>query len=235
MLTVIAHRGASEYAPENTVAAFDLGLAMGADAIETDIQATADGVLVLLHDSRVDRTTDGQGAIADLAWDSVQNLDAGQKKDPRFAGEKIPTLQAFLDRYAKRCPLYLEIKAPGVESAAFKLVEQHAMLDQVVFTSFHEESVAKVRALASVRVAWTIHAWSAEIAERARSLGAFEVSLPADTISRPLAEEIRVAGFGVRCWRLSDDGLARRAVEAGVDGATVNFPDRLIRIAREYS
>ena len=76
-MIAITHRGASAYAPENTRAAFDLGLELGADALETDLRATRDGVLVLLHDREVDRTTNGHGPLAELAWDEVCQLDAG--------------------------------------------------------------------------------------------------------------------------------------------------------------
>src|SRR5579859_5877640 len=111
-MIVIAHRGASAYAPENTEVAFDQGVALGADALETDVRATRDGVLVLLHDANVDRTTSGNGPVAELTWQEVQQLDAGAWKAARYAGQRVPRLDWFLDRYGAICPLYLEIKAP---------------------------------------------------------------------------------------------------------------------------
>ena len=102
---VLAHRGASGYAPENTFAAFDRAIEMGAPGAETDVRATADGVLVLLHDRTLDRTTDGHGPVAELELAGVQALDAGSWLDPRFAGERIPTADAFLARYGG-CLLY---------------------------------------------------------------------------------------------------------------------------------
>lgn len=113
---VIGHRGAAGHAPENTIAAFDRALAMGVDGVETDIRATRDGVLVLLHDATVDRTTRGSGAVADLTWAELEGLDAGA----RFAGgghpfgvQRIPRLDTFLDRYGGRTSFRLEIKARG--------------------------------------------------------------------------------------------------------------------------
>jgi glycerophosphoryl diester phosphodiesterase len=96
VMLVLAHRGASGYAPENTMAAFALACEMGAPGIETDVQVSRDGVLVLVHDDTVDRTTDGSGAVADLTWDALSRLDAGTWLDARFAGERIVRFDAFL-------------------------------------------------------------------------------------------------------------------------------------------
>jgi len=96
-MLILAHRGASGYAPENTWAAFLLACEMGAGGIETDVQVSTDGVLVLIHDTKVDRTTDGSGAVADLTWAELSRLDAGGWLDARFGDERIVRLGAFLD------------------------------------------------------------------------------------------------------------------------------------------
>src|SRR5690348_10584821 len=101
-MRILAHRGASGYAPENTHAAFELACQMRADAIETDFRLTRDGVLVLVHDERVDRTTDGSGSVSELTWEQLARLDAGAKFRPDFAGERIPRVDEFLDRYVGR-------------------------------------------------------------------------------------------------------------------------------------
>jgi glycerophosphoryl diester phosphodiesterase len=231
-MIVIAHRGASAYAPENTEAAFDLGIAMGADAIETDLRATRDGVIVLLHDARVDRTTDGSGLLNELSWAAVQSLDAGSRKHARFFGQRIPTLASFLDRYGRICPLYLEIKAPGIEEAALALVRERNLLDRVVFTSFNLEWVAKVASLAPVRTCWLVNDWTEAESSLAKTGGLYEVSINIRRVDSDLVEKVRSAGLGVRAWGLKDDDLMRQAVAAGVDGVTIDFPDRLIRLLR---
>src|SRR5262245_52903123 len=96
-MLILAHRGASGYAPENTFTAFELARTMGACGIETDIQLTSDDVLVLFHDSKVERTTNGTGAVKDLTWAELAALDAGSWLDPKFAGERIVRFDAFLD------------------------------------------------------------------------------------------------------------------------------------------
>lgn len=98
-MLIFAHRGASGYAPENTIAAFDLARRMGATGIETDVRLSRDGVLVLVHDKRVDRTSDGTGRVADLTWVELARLDAGAWFDPRFTGERIVRPAPFLERY----------------------------------------------------------------------------------------------------------------------------------------
>src|SRR5947209_6278476 len=121
---VLAHRGASAYAPENTLAAFERAIAMRADGIETDVRATRDGVLVLVHDERVDRTTDGEGRVHELSLAELQRMDAGGPFNPRFAGERVPTVELFLERYGRRLPLCLEVKQVGVEERLVELVRQ---------------------------------------------------------------------------------------------------------------
>src|SRR5690606_33523772 len=101
-MMVIAHRGASEDAPENTLPAFELAVSGGCAALETDVRQTQDGRLVLIHDQRVDRTTDGTGLVSELTWQELQSLDAGGWKQQRFAGSRVPILSKFLTRFAFR-------------------------------------------------------------------------------------------------------------------------------------
>lgn len=233
-MIVIAHRGASAYAPENTEAAFDLGLAQGADALESDIRATRDGVLVLLHDRDVDRTTNGHSPVAELTAAEVARLDAGSWKGVEYIGQRIPTLDWFLDRYGNRAPLYLEIKAPGVEPTSVEAVRRRALLDRVVFTSFELDSLRAIAQLAPVRTGWLIRAWTAEVAARAREIPLHEVSIIASELTPDLVETVKRTGLGCRAWGARTEALMEQAVEAGVDGMTVDFPDVLLRrIGRE--
>src|SRR5690606_26274520 len=107
---VIAHRGASGYAPENTRAAFEKAIAMDADAIETDVRLSADGHLVLVHDATVTRTTDGRGPVADHTLAELRSLDAGRWLGPQFEGERVATLSELVEEFVPRIPAVLEIK-----------------------------------------------------------------------------------------------------------------------------
>ena len=107
---VIAHRGASAYAPENTLSAFGLAIDQGSDWFELDCTLSADGEVVVIHDDTVDRTTDGTGPVIELTFDQLRTLDAGSWKDPKFAGERIPSLDESLHLGGKRVGVYVEIK-----------------------------------------------------------------------------------------------------------------------------
>src|SRR6266496_640164 len=107
---VFAHRGASAHAPENTIAAFELALAQNADAIELDVKLTADGHVVVIHDSTVDRTTGSRGRVKDLSLAQLRSLDAGSFFSEKYRGEKIPTLEEVLEAVGKRTIINVELK-----------------------------------------------------------------------------------------------------------------------------
>lgn len=110
MVDVIAHRGASAYAPENTLAAFELAVEQGAHWFELDCTLSRDGRVIVIHDDTVDRTTTGTGRVGDLSLPDLKALDAGSWKDPAFAGVQIPTLEEALDLAKDRIGVYIEIK-----------------------------------------------------------------------------------------------------------------------------
>ncbi len=229
---VLAHRGASAYAPENTFASFDLAINLGAAALETDVRATADERLVLMHDERVDRTTNGKGRIADLTLAQVKALDAGAWLDPRYAGQRVPTLEEFLARYGRRVGIQLEVKAPAIESRVLEAVRAAGLLDDpgFTFTSFSLETVARLHELApDVRVGFLTRDCDEGIMAGARAAGAWRIGVRADQLTPEMAASIRRAGLGVGAWGVSDDSLLERVVALGVDGFTTNWPDRGLR------
>ncbi|MGI2327582.1 glycerophosphodiester phosphodiesterase [Planococcus sp. YIM B11945] len=164
---VIAHRGASAEAPENTIAAYKLSEKMGADYIEIDLQMTKDGELVAMHDSSVDRTTDGSGKVAELTLAEIKQLDAGswfyeafpKKENKAFEGVQVPTLQEVFKEFGSDANYYIETKkgdnAFEMERELIKLLSQYGLLDgsqnkgQVVIQSFHKESLKFIHKLNS--------------------------------------------------------------------------------------
>jgi glycerophosphoryl diester phosphodiesterase len=229
--SVIGHRGAAGHAPENTFTAFDRGLALGVDGLETDIRATRDGVAVLLHDATVDRTTDGQGAVAELLWADLSRLNAAA----RFAGgahglgaQRIPRLDEFLDRYGGRVALRLEIKAAGVESQAVRLVRARSLLATAVFTSFQPAALKAVR-LAAPDAQTAYLSGATAFDERAIQIaldaGANEIAPRAAAIEPAMVERARAAGLRVWAWGVQDRETLRRAVAAGIGGCTLDFPE----------
>lgn len=132
-LTLINHRGLSPGFPENTLAAFENSIAMGVDAIEIDLRATADGEVVVLHDDTVDRTTDGTGPVSHMTLAEVKALDAGSYLSPAFAGERIPTYAETLDAVdGTGVMLLLDIKISSQVEQIVRLAEERDMVDQVI-------------------------------------------------------------------------------------------------------
>jgi glycerophosphoryl diester phosphodiesterase len=150
---VFAHRGASKFAPENTIASFRSALEMGALALELDITLTKDGEVVVIHDDTVDRTTTGgTGAVADLDLAHIQTLDAGAWFSMDFAGEKIPTLQEVFAFVQNKALINIELKNagkrnPDLVQKAVELVKSMHMQETVIFSSFYPKNVRMVREL----------------------------------------------------------------------------------------
>lgn len=233
-MQVIAHRGASAYAPENTFPAFDLALAMGADALETDIRTTRDGVLVLLHDHRVERTTNGQGDIAALSWAEVQSLDAGSWFASEFAGARVPSLASFLARCAALIPLVLEIKAEGIEHAVIAALATARQAREITITSFSFATLAAIKRLQPMlRVGWLTRHFDEEAIARVCAIGGTQICPPADQITAARVALAKGRGLEVRAWGVRDEAAMIGVVETGADGMTVNFPDKLIAYLRQ--
>ena len=136
-LLVIAHRGASSYAPENTFAAYDLALQMGVFHIELDVEFTSDGHIVVIHDDTIDRTTNGSGLVTSYTLAELQELDAGSWFGAQFGGEQIRTFDEILARYKGRLHIHTEIKgrSPSLSQKTADVVRKHGMEEDVTITS----------------------------------------------------------------------------------------------------
>jgi len=134
---VVAHRGASAQAPENTLEAFRLGIEQGADALELDVRLSADGVAVVIHDPTIDRTTNGTGSVAGLTLDALRRADAG-------GGARIPTLRAVLESFPS-IPILLEVKAPEAQAAVATEIDRAGARERVVIASFQHRALEQLR------------------------------------------------------------------------------------------
>ncbi len=229
---VIAHRGASAHAPENTLAAFRRAAELGADAIETDLRVTRDGRFVLLHDSRVNRTTDGRGRIADLPFDAVRRLDAGSWFDEEFAGERVPLIEETLALAAELdLGIYLELKAPLDGSLPFALAEQlrrSRRLERVALLSFDPSALALMRATEPRIATALLVGRSGPTIEAARRAGARLLAPRYRRITARLVRRARDAGLGVVAWTVNEREEMRKMLSLGIDGIMTNWPGRLL-------
>jgi glycerophosphoryl diester phosphodiesterase len=228
-MQVIGHRGAAALVPENTWAGFDVALDLGVDAIETDVRATSDGMLVLIHDERLERTTDGRGLVAHTSWSTIRELDAGSWFDPRYAAARVPRLDRTLERYGARIPLALEIKQSGIEVEVLELVRELRLLEQVTFTSFDFGIAARIkRANAGARVGFLTADISPASVARVLDAGLDQFCPPAEAVTPALVNAWKGLGLEVRAWGVKTPKLMRRAMAAGVDGMTVDSPHLLL-------
>ncbi len=232
----VAHRGASRYAPENTLAAFHLALEHGAPAVECDVQRTTDGHLVIIHDQTVSRTTDGRGPVGDYTLEDLRRLDAGRWFAPEFAGERIPLLDEVLEVIRGRALLKLEIKNgpvfyDGIERQVLDALRRHGVEDDVLLMSFDHASMRTVRTL-SARVATGV-LYAARLIDgpaAARAADADALCVQWGFATEDVVAQAHAAGLGLFVWTVDDEAAVRRCLAYGVDGITSNDTRLLGRV-----
>ncbi len=225
MLT-IAHRGASAHAPENTFAAFDLAIEMRADMIETDVQLTRDGALVLIHDDLVDRTTNGHGPVADYDLEDLLRLDAGGWYGLDFVGERIPALQAFCDEYLPRIPACLEIKESFATEPLIAFLQARGDLwPWLQITSFSWHAIVTANAALDIPCGFLSRTFDRDIIDRCARRGLAQICPPANALDTDLVGYAHESGLVVRAWGVSSLEDIDRVFATGADGATTNWPE----------
>lgn len=230
-----AHRGASQYAPENTLASFYMGWQMGANGIETDIQCTSDGIPVLFHDNNMERIAGLNSRICDLTYEELRVIDVGAHKGADYRGEHVPTLEEFLHHFAgKGLHLALEIKQGGIGEAIVPLIRKYCDPGQTVVTSFHLDYLAEFQKLMpEMRLGFLSGQESMELLEELKAMGLYQYCPNAATWTEKWNRIYREAGFSIRAWGVKDETLMHKMLTMHVDGMTVNFPDKLEAALKE--
>ncbi len=231
------HRGASGHAPQNTLAAFLLAAEMGADGIELDVHLSADGEAVVIHDDTVDATTDGSGQVSAMTLAELKALDAGGWFDPRFAGERIPTLQEVFDAVGQRLLINVEIKVeagyhpPDQEAETVRLIEDNGLIERVIVSSFSISSLRRTRRLNPNIALGLLYARveTPLFPTLARLLGArYEALHPQFClVNAGYMARARRRGLQVNAWTANEVSDMRRLLDAGANGIITNYPDRL--------
>lgn len=243
---IIAHRGASGYAPENTMAAFERAVAMGATEVETDVALTRDGHLLLFHDFTLERTTNGTGEPESYSLDELKRLDAGSWSDPQLSwdrdyhGETLITLDELLDRFGDTLTYHIELKKPmpGLVPAVVKAIADRRLIDQVFICAVEQEQqLREVQELApNVRIAWAPEALLQEDGPRAirrcASNGFAMATLNSRNQSPALVGLAHTLGIEARSSGIASREQMIAAAEIGCNGMTINWPDWLIKYAR---
>ncbi len=226
-----AHRGASEFYPENTLYSFYMGLEMKANGIETDIQRTRDGVLVLFHDDTMKRILGLEGSIRDYSYAELLQMDFGIYKGKRFANEKIVTLEEFLIHFgAKDVQLALEIKQYGIEKEVLAMIDRYEVRNKTIVTSFHWDSIADLRALDSeIRLGYLARQVDDELLQKLVSHRIWQLCPKAIDFTDDMNQKARALGLSVRFWGISSEEAMLKGIRMGVDGMTMNNPAALCK------
>lgn len=220
-----AHRGASHYAPENTMMSFYLGMQMGANGIETDVQITKDGVPVLFHDDTLLRVTEKLGSVSDYTLEQLQTflVQKGEMCD------RIPTFEDFLSHFAFRDITFaIELKQADIYDKTADLIRCFGIEKKCVITSFQYEELLKMRSYApELETGYLTSNVTDELLADMQKNGIRELCPKADQITKEKVDTWHLLGFRVRAWGVTDENLMKNAYDCGVDGMTVNFPDKL--------
>ncbi len=240
-VTVIAHRGFSGIAPENTMIAFKKAIEVGSDMIELDVRLSRDGEVVVLHDETLERTTTGKGKVMEKTLRELKQLDAGLKFHPSFSGEKIPTLKEVLEMAREKVRVNIELKKGDygqwtlldLANRALREVEKSGMLNQVLFSSFDPlilEQILKENASLSVAYLYN-RPWSfpVEVTEGRPFLilNCRKSVLNLENISRAHQEGIQI---GV--YTLNTEEEMERFIHLKVDAIITDHPDRLLHLLK---
>jgi len=226
-----AHRGASEYCPENTFMSFYRGMEMGANGIETDVQKTKDGILVLFHDDTLTRVTEAKGSVADYSYLELLELDVKKGE----LSDKIPTFEDFLSHFAHRDITFaIELKVRGIEKETAELIYKYGIEKKCVVTSFIFDCIKEMKKTApELPVGFLTSRTDDGVIEELHGIGAEEICPRGDTLSDELVKKWHGVGLNVRAWGISDTEIMKKVYNAGADGMTVNFPDKLLEYIKE--
>lgn len=225
-----AHRGASAYAPENTMAAFKKAFQIGTNGIELDLQKTKDGKIVIFHDNKIDNKSNKTGKISDYTYKELSKFDFGSWFSKEFENEKIVLFDDFMKEVSnKNLILAIELKEEGIEKEALEIINEYYNKDNIFITSFIYNALSNVRKLdKNIKIGWLIKEDinQKNILELTKISGN-QICPPADLVSEEGIKLARENELSVRLWGVSNEKIMRKVYNLDIDGMTVNFPDKL--------
>lgn len=224
-MIIIGHRGACGYEPENTLVSFKKALAQQVDAIELDVHVVKTGELVVIHDSRVDRTTNGTGYVTDFDLASICELDAGE-------GQKIPLLNEVLDFVNKKVPVHIELKGENTAKPVSELIDKykadHEWSDNdFLVSSFNHPELQTFKELSpSIRIGALIVGIPVGYGAFAAELGAYSANIFSEFVNKTFVDDMHSRGLKVLVFTVDDESEVHRMIKLGVDGIFTNYPDK---------
>ena len=225
-----AHRGASAYAPENTMSSFKKAFQIGSNGIELDLQKTKDGKIVIFHDDEIDKKSNGTGRISDYTYKELLKFDFGSWFSKEFENEKIVLFENFMKEIAdKKIILAIELKEEGIEKETLEIIKKYYNKANVFITSFIYNALLNVRKLdKTIKIGWLI---KEDINQKNilefMKISGNQICPPADLVSENGIKLARKNNLGVRLWGVSNENIMLKVYNLDIDGMTVNFPDKL--------
>lgn len=232
---IFAHRGASGQFPENTMLAFEEALRSGVDGIELDVQLTKDGEVVIIHDEKVDRTTNGQGFVKDFTLAELEELDAGSWFSSKFAEQRLMTLDtvlAWMQEEGNHLRLNIELKNDqiqyiGLEEKVLSLVEDYNLQERIIISSFNPFSLQRVRMQnEEIEIGYLVFGMPENALWIAREIGANAIHCEAPYALSAYGEAAKKAGYPLRIYTVNAEDEYKQLVEAGVEVIMTDFPER---------
>src|SRR5688572_2867575 len=226
---IIAHRGASAYAPENTASAFQLAAKMGIQEIELDTQLTSDGEVALCHDTTLERYGHGSAVVEEMPWSELATLDMGSWFSPFFfKGERMITLEHLFEQFGDRFIYHVELKgkAAGLPEATHRCIERHNLAQHCFITSFSEKALTAMRDVnPNLRLGWLVETINETTLLRAKELNLFQLCPRANQVDRETVDLARQTVAEVRAWGINGSflevlRLIHQVLHAGCDGMT---------------
>jgi len=222
-LLCFAHRGASGHEPENTLSAIEKAISMGTDWIEIDVYAV-EGELVVIHDERLERTTNGYGYVVEKSLEYLRSLDAGN-------GQRIPTLTEVCDLVDRKAGINIELKGPGTTHLTVSLINNYVRerfwsYDQFIVSSFNHHELVKIKkAQPRIKIGALVVGVPIHYAEFAQEIGAYSVHFRIDSINKAFVEDAHKRGLKVFVFTVNHPEDLARMEEMDVDGVFTNYPE----------
>lgn len=229
---IIAHRGASSLAPENTFAAFDQAIECYADYLELDIQMSKDYKIIVMHDVTVDRTTNGSGSVRDFTLKELKKLDAGSWFHPAFTGEQISTLQEVLKKYAGKTGFLIEIKYynlyPGIEKRLAKILRKHKNIqEKIIIQSFDSKVIKRLKQfLPNISTCLLLNGLETITEESISQYSKFAnyLSPPIYMLDKSIVQKIHTSGMKVIAWDVHGKRNLQNASWMGIEAIVTDNP-----------
>jgi glycerophosphoryl diester phosphodiesterase len=236
---IFAHRGASGYAPENTIAAFEMAVSLGAEAIELDTKLSSDGVVMVMHDQTVDRTTGQSGNLRTFTAQQLRQMDAGSHFDAKFAGEKVPTLAEVFEAVGQKIFINIELtnyqtSGDGLVDKVIELIDQYSMNERVIFSSFLPSNLLRARKL-KPNIPAAILCLPGKEGLISRSFAGKWIS---PELIHPFFSDVNAGMMKreknrhrkVNVWTVNEPEEMKRLLNLGVQGIITDFPDIAVQL-----